>query len=122
MIRRVSDSIDNELYRSLGRLFFAIISREPIGVQMSALSDAVAAMVAKVNEDVAHLRELLDAALATDAADAATIADLRAQADATGADIADAISAMSAVDPDPSFPAAPAPEPPPVEEAVEPSN
>lgn len=78
---------------------------------MSALSDAVAAANARVAEDFANLRALLDQALATDVADAAKIAELTAQADALTADAAEAVTALGALDPDPSFPAAPV-EPP----------
>ena len=110
---------NDALYQSLGRLVFAIITRDTIEVQMSALTDAVAAMKARIDEDVANLRALLDAALATDAADAAEIARLTAEADTLQADIDAAIVAVGEIDPDPAFPAAPVEEPP-VEPPVEP--
>jgi len=102
---------DDELFRIIGRLVFSILNRDPIGVQMSALSDALVAMKARVAEDFANLRALLDEALANDAADDATIAEVTARADALQADIDAALADVGAVDPDPAFPAAPPVEP-----------
>lgn len=90
--------------------------------KMSALSDAVAGVATRVNDDFNHLHELLDAALATDAADAAEIARLKGEADTVAADMAATIDALNAIDPDADFPAPveePVEEPAPVEEPVE---
>jgi len=80
---------------------------------MSALSDAVDALIERINTDVTELQRLLaekdallQAALATDAADAATIADLTAQNDAKNAEIADTIARIQAIDPVTDFPPA----------------
>lgn len=70
-----------------------------IETQMSALTDAVNAMKARIDTDVAHLRALLDEALATDAADAAEIARLTAEAD-------EAVASINAIDPVADFPPA----------------
>jgi uncharacterized protein (DUF1800 family) len=87
---------------------------------MSALTDAIAAQTAaitdlsgRIDADVAHLQELLAAALATDAADAATIASLQADADAAVASITASTSALTSIDPLPDFPEAPPVEPAP---------
>jgi hypothetical protein len=106
----------SDFYRALGRLVLSIINRDSIGNQMSALSDALQAMTARINEDFANLRALLDEALANDAADDAALAAANARADELQADIDAAITAVGAVDPDPANPAAP------VEPPVEPSN
>lgn len=90
------------------------------------LTDSVAEVTDRVNEDVAHLQDLLDQALqmaadaaANDAADAAAIADLTTQRDALSADAADTVSrinaatdGLTAIDPLADFPP-PEPEPTP---------
>lgn len=93
---------------------------EQIGVRMSELSDAVDALVARINEDVDHLLQLVadanaraEAAAANDAADAATIADLQAQNAAALADAQAAVDRIKSIDPVADFPPAPAPEEPP---------
>ena len=68
-------------------------------------------MGARINDDVANLRDLLNQALATDTANQAEIARLNAEADAAVTSINDAIAQVSAIDPDPNFP----PPAPPVE-------
>jgi hypothetical protein len=92
---------------AIGRLVLAIINRDTIGNQMSALSDALQAMSARINEDFANLRALLDEALANDAADATALAEANAKADSLQADIDAALGAIAAVDPDADFPAQP---------------
>lgn len=119
--------VTGDLYRALGRLVYSIITRDSIGNQMSAFTDALSAMTARVAEDVAHLQDLLAQALATDVEDEAKIASLTASAAETQASIDDAIAQMGKVDPVPDFPPAPAPAPepvpaPPAEPPVAPSN
>jgi hypothetical protein len=86
-----------DLYKALGELVYAIITRDTIEVQMSALTDAVAAMKARIDEDVAHLRALVDQAIAANAGDDAEIARLTAEAD-------EAVANISAIDPVAEFP------------------
>lgn len=81
---------------------------------MSALSDAVAAAAARVNDDFAHLRDLLDQALATETANQAEIARLTSEADAVQADVNQAVADLANMDPDPDNPVVV--EEPPVEE------
>lgn len=83
---------------------------------MSALTDAIDAMQARVTEDFAEMRRIVNEALATDAADQARIAELTQRADQLTADNAamladqtDAIGRLQGVDPDPNFPAQPEP-------------
>jgi len=92
-------------HQALGRLVVAIIGRDTIGNQMTALSDALQAMQARINEDWAKLREELNTALANDAADDEELAAANARADALQADIDEALGTIAAVDPDASFPA-----------------
>lgn len=85
--------------------------------KMSELHDAVAGLtasidgvVARVDQDVAHLHDLLNQALAADVADQATIAALQADAAATVESITTATASLTAIDPDADFPVAePAP-------------
>lgn len=84
---------------------------ETQGAQMSALSDAVDALVARVSEDVQHLRDLLAesqareaAALANDAADAAAIAAAQTERDAALADADATVARLNAIDPVADFP------------------
>lgn len=76
--------------------------------KMSELSDAVAGVVSRVDEDFAHLRDLLEQALATETSNEAEIARLREEAATVGADISSAVSELNAVDPDASNPEPPA--------------
>lgn len=93
-----------------------------LGEQMSALTDAVDQLTARVEVDAAEWRRLLAEALATEVSDAAKIAELTARADALTAenaafvaDTADAIARMGGVDPDPNFPPVAPPTEPPVD-------
>ena len=86
---------------------------------ITALTDAVAGVAVRVDEDVAHLLDLLDQAngllaqaQANDAADAAAIAALTEQAaaltadaEATVASITAATDSLKAIDPLADFPA-----------------
>ena len=81
---------------------------------MSALSDAVDALQARVTEDVARLQQIADEAnqraldaAANDAADAATIADLQAQVDASNAEAQQIVDRINAIDPVADFPGVP---------------
>jgi hypothetical protein len=105
----MADTTADLANKALGRLVFSIINRDPVGEQMSALSDALTALKGRVAEDFGELRRLLDEALANDAADDATIAEVTARADELQADIDAAIADAGTVDPDASFPGQPAP-------------
>jgi hypothetical protein len=91
---------------------------DQLEIAMSEITDALAAqatalteMTARIDADFAHITDLLNTAVATDATDAATIADLQAQLAALQADAAlatqainDSTAALAAVDPDPTNP------------------
>ncbi len=79
------------------------------GEAMSALTDAVANLKSRVNEDVDHLKSLLEEALATETSNEAEIQRLRDEAASVGAEVDAAIADINSFDPDPSNPAAPAP-------------
>ncbi len=84
----------------------AVVTRlTALEAKVSALTDAVVALKARIDEDVAHLRDLLDQALATAADDQATIDALRAEADGV-------VASINAIDPVADFPAEPDPAPP----------
>lgn len=68
------------------------------------LASAVLDVVSRVDEDVAHLQDLLDQALATDASDQATIDQLRADAAQTVQSLTDSTNRLKSINPDPSFP------------------
>ena len=88
---------------------------------MSELTDAIAAQQAaldglagRINEDVAHLQDLVAQAAATIATDQAAIDALTADAAATAQSITEATASIAAstaqiaaIDPDPTFPATP---------------
>ena len=90
------------------------------GAAMTALSDAVDALVQRVTEDTDHLLALLadanaraEAAAANDAADAQTIADLQAANQAAMDDATATVARLQAIDPVADFPAVePTTEPP----------
>lgn len=78
---------------------------------MSALSDAVQGLsdtidqvVTRIDEDVAHLNDLLSQAQANDAADAEAIETLQADADETVNRLNEATARLSAIDPVANFP------------------
>lgn len=102
---------------------------------MSALSDAVAGVKSRLDEDwaeaqrqIQELSNLVDQAAALDVTQEAEIADLKSQRDAILSDFqtaqqdaSAAVEELNAIDVDPSFPAQPEPEPepepePPVED------
>lgn len=103
----------------LERLTIMEIIMSDVQAALDAQTEAINAntaatneLIGRVDEDVAHLQDLLAQALATDAADQATIDQLRADAAATVGRITDATTAitastgaLAAVDPDPTFPA-----------------
>ena len=95
---------ENEVNRTLGRLVLSIINREPVGVQMTALSDALSAMKSRIDEDVANFRRLIDEAVAANAGDDAEIERLTARADELQADIDAALTEIGNVDPDAANP------------------
>lgn len=88
---------------------------------MANVQAALDAMKARVNEDMQHMRDLLDQALATETSNQAEIDRLRAEAEVVA-------NSLNAFDPDASWPSAPpqpdvpeptpepTPEPAPVEE------
>src|SRR5688500_12916881 len=102
----------SDFQRALGRLVLTIINRDPIGTQMTALSEALVAQGARIAEDFTEMRRLLTesqaneaAALTNDAADAATIAAAQeaaaaaaARADELQADIDDALGVIGTTD------------------------
>lgn len=76
-----------------------------------ALNESIAGVVTRVDADVANLRALLEAALATDPDQSEEIERLKADADRVVGQLAAATEALNAIDPDTAFPA---PEAPPV--------
>lgn len=83
-----------------------------MGETMTALSEAVDQLVARVTEDTDHLLQLLaeanaraEAAAANDAADAATIAQLQADNQAAMDDANATVARLQAIDPVSDFPA-----------------
>jgi hypothetical protein len=86
---------------------------DQLGAQMTALTDAIDQMRARIDADFANVSDLLERALATDAADEAEKARLRQElADmqlSHTAEIDDAVARLGAVDPDPNFPEQPTP-------------
>lgn len=81
------------------------------GVTMSVLSDAVDALLVRVNEDVQHLLDLIgeanaraEAAAANDAAQESELADLRAANEAAVADAQATADRINAIDPVADFP------------------
>jgi hypothetical protein len=99
--------------RQLARILQLIQSEGNI---MSALSDAVDALVARVSEDTQHLLDLLAeaqaaaaAAEANDAADAQAIADAQAERDAALADAQATVDRINSIDPVADFPTVEAP-------------
>lgn len=99
---------DPEIHRKLDELL-TLASQQ--GATVSDLSDAVDALLVRVNEDVNHLLDLLAAsqaaeaaALANDAADAQTIAERTAERDAALADAQATVARINAIDPLGDFP------------------
>lgn len=84
-----------------------------VNAAVQGLTDAVAAMTTRIDEDVQHLRDLVDQALATQTADQAEIARLQGEADAAVTSINDATSRVGAIDPVSDFPSTPEPTPTP---------
>ena len=108
---------DEEVIAKLNQIL-ALLTQQ--GETMSALSDAVDALVQRVTEDTDHLLQLLadanaraEAAAANDAADAATIAQLQADNAAAMEDANATVARLQSIDPVTDFPAV---EEPPVEE------
>lgn len=89
---------------------------------MSDLSNAVTALIDRINVDVAELQRqlaekdaLLTEAMANDASEAAAIASLTERNDALNTDIADTLARIQAIDPLADFPpVVPPPDEPPV--------
>lgn len=79
----------------------------------SDLAAAINDVVTRVDEDVAHLQDLLNQALAADAADQATIQQLRDQATAVILSLNESTNRLKGINPDPNFPAVPTPAPTP---------
>lgn len=75
-----------------------------LGDSVAANTAAQTAAFARIDEDVAHLRDLVAQAIAVDAANAAEVARLTAEADAAVAQITANTAALNAEDPDPAFP------------------
>lgn len=80
---------------------------------LDALASAVADMKSRVAEDVAHLMDLVNQALALETAAEADAAALRADAEATAARITEVTADVGTVDPVADFPGAPTPPPEP---------
>lgn len=72
---------------------------------LAGLTDAIAAATGRVNDDTAHLRDLLEQALATDSADQAEIDRLRGEASTVVDSINAATAQLSSIDPVADFPA-----------------
>lgn len=85
-----------------------------ISPAIQELRDAVTGVMQRVNEDVAHLQDLVAQAGATAATDAARIQQLVDEAAATAAQIGQTTATLQTINPDPNFPPAPPAEQPPV--------
>lgn len=72
---------------------------------MNNLSTAINDVSQRIDEDVAHLQDLLNQAMATDAADQATIAQLQADAAQTIQRLNASTDQLQAIDPIKDFPA-----------------
>lgn len=75
-----------------------------IPAAITGLTDAIAAVTARVDADVAHLQDLLNQALTTSADNAAEVARLQAEAATVVDSITSATSSLAAIDPLTDFP------------------
>lgn len=100
---------DNELVRvevnyygeDQGQLAQVLAKLEQMESTMANVQAALDAMKARVDEDMQHMRDLLDQALVTETSDKAEIERLKAEAQVVE-------DSLNAFDPDTTFPAAPA--------------
>lgn len=84
-----------------------------LGAQVSDLTDALAGAVSRIDEDFAHMADLVTQALAADASDKTEIERLTAALDEATVQHAAVIAGLNAINPDPNFPVVPAPAPTP---------
>jgi predicted nucleic acid-binding Zn-ribbon protein len=104
------DQILHELQHINHRLEIMENQMSALTDAVQALSDSIAAATARIDEDVAHLNDLLTQALATETANQAVIAQLTQEAADVTASITAQTTALNAIDPVNTFPVVEAPE------------